>query len=475
MFKQYIGGQWCDAVGGGEWSVINPADESVILQIPFGGAADARAALAAAEAAFGGWKAMNPYERAGILKRAAEIMRERAYEYGEKTVLESGKPLMEAAGEWIVAGNLFEWFAEEGKRSYGQIIPAARNGKRQHVIYQPIGVVGIITAWNFPAYNTARVWAAALAAGCTFVAKPSEFTPMTAHLMTAALEEAGLPAGCANLVIGDAPAIGEVFLDSPACRKIHFVGSTRVGRLLMDGASRTHTKLSLELGGNAPVLVFPDVDVEKMAPSAVSAKFRNCGQVCISPQRFLVHEAIYDRFVEIATTQTVALKWGNGLAVSSNVGPLINERQRVHVDDLVKRSIAHGARLMCGGRIPELPEKGYFYQPTVLADVTPDNPIFNEELFGPVMPITPFRTTEQAIALANQTEYGLSAYIWTQNLSNAMQVAEAIEFGIVGVNEWAPQSVEAPFGGWKASGIGAECGQDGLHEYLEQKLISYGL
>ena len=473
MFKLYINGEWQEAAQGGTWDVINPATEAVVQSVPFGGAADAQKALAAAEAALEPWKRMNPWDRAVILKKAAQLMRERSLDYGQWTTQESGKPLHEAAGEWVVAANLFEWFAEEGKRTYGQVIPASRNGKRMQTIYQPVGVVGIITAWNFPAYNTSRVWAASLAAGCTFVAKPSEFTPLTAMLMIKALEDAGLPKGCANLIVGDAPSIGDAFLDEVSCRKIHFVGSTRVGKILMDGASRTHTKLSLELGGNAPVLIFNDVDAAELARSAVAAKFRNCGQVCISPQRFIVREDVYATFVEAASEATAALNVGVGLEAGIQVGPLINPRQRDHVADLVQRAIEHGAILHQGGHLLDRP--GYFYAPTVLSNITPDSPIFKEELFGPVLAVTPFRTTEEAIDLANQTEYGLSSYVWTNHLSTAMHVAEALEFGMVGVNEWGPQAVEAPFGGWKASGIGAECGQEGLLEYLEQKLIAFGL
>lgn len=472
--QQFINGVWQDAGNGGTWEVLNPATETMVAQVAFGDAADAHAAIDAAHAAFLSWSKRNAWERAEILKRVASLMRERVEALAEITVAEAGKPRAEARGEWIVAAQFFEWFAEEGKRAYGQVIPANRNNKRMSVILQPIGAVGIITAWNFPVWNAARVWAASLAAGCTFVAKPSEFTPLTAMALMGVLEEAGVPQGAANLVLGDAAGIGQALLDRPEVRKIHFVGSTRVGKLLMDGASKTNTKLSLELGGNAPAIIFPDADLDTVIHASAVAKCRNCGQVCVSPQRFLVHRSIYERFAETVGASMRGLKVGNGTDPETQVGPLINRRQRDQIAEIVAKTVAEGAEVLAGARIPEGLEQGYFYAPTVLKNVTPQMTAFRQEMFGPVMTLTPFDTLEEALSLANDTEYGLAAYVWTNDLNTAIRMSEGLEFGIVGINEWAAHGIEAPFGGWKQSGLGYECGEEGLLEYLEKKLISIG-
>lgn len=475
MYQNYIAGQWCPAANGASWQVINPATEAVVETVPYGDAADVHAAIDAATGAFPAWKKTNPWQRADILRKTADLMRAQAQTLANTTVAESGKPFAEALGEWMVAAQFFEWYAEEGKRAYGHTIPASRNNKRMSTILQPIGVVGIITAWNFPVWNLARVWAATLAAGCSFVAKPSEYTPLTAMHLMALLEAAGLPAGTANLVLSEADAAGQTLLERPEVRKIHFVGSTRVGKLLMDGASKTNTKLSLELGGNAPCLVFQDIDPVAFGKTAAIAKTRNCGQVCVSPQRFVVHRSIYSDFCTAVAENLRQLRLGNGADANTQVGPLINARQRASVAATVQEAIAQGATLLCGGQIPANQPKGFFYEPTALADVRPDNPVFRRELFGPVLSITPFDEVEEAITLANDTEYGLAAYLWTNDLRRSIQVSEALEFGIVGINEWAAHAIEAPFGGWKQSGLGYECGEDGLREYLEQKLISVGI
>ena len=474
MNKNYINGQWLDAENGNTWQVLNPATEEVIKIVPFGDATDAHTAIDAAAAAFPLWKAINAWNRGDILKKTADLMRSRATELAQITVAEAGKPLAEAVGEWVVAAQFFEWFAEEGKRAYGRTISTSRNNKRMSVIYQPMGVVGIITAWNFPVWNLARVWAASLAAGCTFVAKPSEYTPLTAMALMALLEEAGLPKGVANVVLGDAQAIGNALLERSEVRKMHFVGSTRVGKLLMNGASKTNTKLSLELGGNAPCVIFDDIDVKILAKSAAIAKTRNCGQVCVSPQRFIVQRKIYDEFCILVTEHMKNLRLGNGGEAATQVGPLINKNQQMTVAELVKEAIKDGATLLCGGQVPPQYKQGFYYEPTVLAHVSRENAIFRREIFGPVMSVTPFDTLEEAIILANDTEYGLAAYIWTNNLKTSIKMSEALEFGIVGINEWAAHAIEAPFGGWKQSGLGYECGEEGLHEYMEKKLIAIG-
>ena len=473
-YQQLIDGAWVDAAAGGTWDVIDPATEEAIRSVPYGGRADCRAAIEAAARAFPAWSRRGPYERGAILTRAAQILRERAGEIGRTTVRESGKPLLQARGECMVAADLFEWFAEEGKRAYGRTIPSRVLGKRMSVIHQPLGVVGVITAWNFPAYNPARAWAAALAAGCTVVGRPSEFTPLTAMAIANALVDAGIPAGVMNLINGDPDAMGQEMLDHPMCRKISFTGSLRVGKLLMDGASRTVTRLSLELGGNAPVLILPDVNVEALASGSVSAKFRNNGQVCVSPQRFIVHRNVAAEFADRVATRASALRLGNGLDEQSQVGPLINARQRDRVESLVRGAAAGGVEVRSGGHRPAQLPKGFFFEPTVLVGVRPEMPVSHEEIFGPVLPITAFDELEEGIALANATQYGLAAYVWTNDLKAAVRASEGLEFGMVGVNEWTPQATEAPFGGWKQSGLGRESGAEGLAEYLESKLVSRG-
>ncbi|MBS1488940.1 MAG: NAD-dependent succinate-semialdehyde dehydrogenase [Bacteroidetes bacterium] len=470
--KQYINGKWCEAANRKTWKVINPATEKTIVEVPFGNDQDCASAITAASVAFRSWSATNPFERAVILKKASAIMHERLTEYAKVTVLESGKPLAEAVGEWRVAANFFEWYAEEGKRNYGSIVPANRNNKRMSVVHQPMGVVGAITAWNFPAYNPARCWSAALGAGCTVVAKVSEYTPLTGMLLAQCLQEAGLPAGVLNVVNGEPARIGEEMLRNSDVRKISFTGSTRVGKILMDGASQNIKRLALELGGNAPVIIFPDVDVKKVAEESVVAKLRNAGQVCIAPQRYIVHESITKEFTEYAAAKMEKIKMGNGLEVTTEMGPMINLPQRENLEKLVAASQAAGAEIVVGGKRGK--EEGYFYQPTLIQPNDEHNPVFQQEIFGPVMPVISFRNEAEAIRLANATQYGLASYLWTNDLKTSIRVSEQIEFGMVGINEWYPQAFEAPFGGWKQSGLGYECGKDGLEEYQERKLISIG-
>lgn len=472
--KQYINGSWTDASNGKTWDVINPATEELIVNVPFGNDTDCREAIEAAKEGFKIWSRTNAFERAALLKKSSALMHERLNDYAKETVMESGKPLAEAIGEWRVSANFFEWYAEESKRHGGRIVTANRNNKRMSVIHQPIGVVGAITAWNFPAYNPARCWAAALGAGCSVVAKASEYTPLTAMNLMQCLHEAGIPKGVMNLINGQADLIGKEMLENPAMRKISFTGSTRVGKILMDGASKTNTRLALELGGNAPVLVFPDVDVKKVAEESVSAKLRNAGQVCISPQRYLVHESVATEFIKHAANRMKNIKVGSGLEQGVDMGPMINQNQRNNLEKLLAEAKAHGADMIVGGIRGNF-SKGYFHEPTLVQNTSVDSPLFKNEIFGPVMPVTTFKTLEEAITLANATEYGLASYIWTNDLKTSIHASEQLEFGLVGINEWYPQAFEAPFGGWKQSGLGYECGEDGLLEYMEKKLVSIGV
>ena len=471
-YQLYINGVWKNAHDGDTHDVINPATEEIVFNTAYGKAKDANEAIEAATNALSKWKQTNAFERAKYLKAIAQLMREYAADFASITTQESGKPFVEANGEWLVSADIFEWFAEEAKRTYGMVLPASKNDKRMSVIWQPMGVVGMITAWNFPVWNLARPWAAALAAGCTIVAKPSEFTPISAVLLTRLIEKAGISKGVVNLVNGDASSIGDTMLQDKRIKKIHFVGSTRVGKLLMDKASITNTKLSLELGGNAPLIVFDDVDVEKIAIDAAKAKFRNCGQVCVSPQRFLIQNTIYDRFITAFTNQTAKLQVGNGLEKTTNIGPLINKKQQNYIADLVDKDVQNGVEIVMGGE--KTSGKGYFYPPTILKHVTDKHATFTQEIFGPVVPMISFNTVEEVIELANATEYGLAAYLFTNHIQRITQITEALEFGMVAVNEWTPHGTEAPFGGWKQSGSGSELGPDGIYEYMEKKLISIG-
>ena len=470
---QIVGGQAQASATGRWWSVVDPATGEAVGEVPWGDANDVTLALDAAAAAWPAWARRNAFERGALLERAAELIRERVEVYARRTAEESGKPLAQARAEWAGAPNYLRYAAEEARRLGGRWIPARAPGRRIDVTYQPLGVVGVITAWNFPIYNINRAVSSALAAGNCAVVRPSEHTPRTALDYARALHDAGLPPGVLNVVTGEGHPMGQALLADPRCRKIAFTGSTRVGRLLMEGAARTVTRLALELGGNAPVLIFPDVDdIPGLARAAVAARHRNCGQVCIAPQRFYVHTSIHERFVAAMAAAIRDEVVGPGLDPASTVGPLIHEGQRERVHDIVSRSLAAGAVPVVGGH--PLPGPGFFYAPTLLRDVPADAPIMREEVFGPVTPVQSFATTEEALALANATEYGLAAFVWTRDHRTAMRVSEQLEFGLVGVNDWYPVTAEAPFGGFKQSGLGRESGSEGVHEYVEVKTRYFG-
>jgi len=473
--KQYINGVWVNANYGGTWDLINPATEGVIGQVPFGDASDAAAAIDAAAEAFKLWSRMTPYERYPFLMDAAQWIWDNVDNLAHITTEESGKPLSESLGEWKSAPNYIIFAAEEAKRVYGRTIPARSGTRRLQVWYQPLGVVGTITAWNFPIYNVVRAWSSALAAGCTVVGRPSEFTPRSAMGVAQAFHEAGIPAGVVNLINGDPDSMGQAMLDDPRLRKIQFTGSTRVGKLLMDGASRTVTQLSLEMGGNAPFIVFPDVkDMETLAAKSIQWKYRNAGQVCVAPQRFYVHSQIVEEFSERVTDLSTRIKVGNGLDEGVGLGPLINAKQRDRVEELVNATVSMGAEVLTGGKRPKDLNKGYFYEPTVMMNVGANSPVLTEEIFGPVMPVIPFDDMDEVLSLANATDYGLTAFVNTNDLNTALHMCEELEYGMVCVNDWLPATAEAPFGGVKQSGLGRESGTEGLYEYLEQKTIFIG-
>ena len=473
-FKQFINGTWADASNDNVWQLTNPATGEVIQPIPFGTTADVTLAIDAASAALGSWREKSPYERSKYLVRAAAYIGEHAEDFAAITTEESGKPRRESLAEWRSSSNYLQYYAEEGKRLYGRVVPTMNTNRRIFVTRQPVGVVGTITAWNFPVYNVMRAVGAILAAGCTAVVRPSEYTPRTAMLIAAAFEAAGLPPGVMNVVNGEPEAMGQAMLDDPRLRKIHFTGSTRVGKLLMDGASLTVTGLSLEMGGNAPVIIMPDVDVRAAARKSAMWKYRNAGQVCVSPQRFYVHSQVAEEFIDTVVQETEKMVIGNGMMDDTDVGPLINARQRDRVEDIVTRSVEMGAEVLIGGKRPDSLEQGYFYKPTVLTNVRRDMPVYHQELFGPVMPIITFDDPAEAIRMANDTDYGLAAFVQTNDLYTAITMSEKLDFGMISINDWLPATPEAPFVGLKQSGIGAESGPEGVEEYTEIKVTYVG-
>jgi acyl-CoA reductase-like NAD-dependent aldehyde dehydrogenase len=472
-YAQLIAGEWVQASNGGTWDLVNPATGQVIDVVPYGDRTDAGLAIDAAHAAGPRWDQTGSHRRRDILLAAADIIDERAERYGAVTTEESGKPLAQAVAEWRSAPSYLRFAAHEATRIGGRIIESPVARRRIDVTYSPVGVVGVIAAWNFPIYNVNRAVSSALAAGCTVVARPSEFTPRSALLYAEALADAGVPAGVLNVINGDPHGMAQEMLDDPRVRKIQFTGSARVGKILMDGASRTITRLSLELGGNAPVIVMPDVpDLEAVARGGVGAKYRNSGQVCISPQRFLVHESIADEFASLAADMSAALVVGDPTDPATDVGPLINETQRERVDQIVQASIDAGAQALTGAA--KLAHTGYFYTPTVLANAATGSPAVTQEIFGPVLPVTPFTTIDEALTIANSVEHGLASFLWTNDLATAMTASERLEYGLVGINDWYPVTAEAPFGGVKQSGIGRESGTEGIMEYLEPKTRYFG-
>ncbi|MPZ51514.1 MAG: aldehyde dehydrogenase family protein [Acidimicrobiia bacterium] len=472
-FKQFIGGEWTDASNNGTWDLLNPATEEVLEQVPFGDRADATAAVDAASEAFDEWSHQTPYRRGAVLEAAADYIESNLDEFARITTEESGKPVQQSRAEWAGAPNQLRWAVGEAQRLHGRWIPSRSRSRRIDVTYKPMGVIGVITAWNFPVYNQMRAISSALAVGCTVVSRPSEFTPRSAMLIAHAFQEAGLPSGVLNVINGEPEPMGQVMLDDKRVMKIQFTGSTRVGRLLMDGASRTVTRLSLELGGNAPVLVFPDAgDIAAIAASAMTTKMRNNGQVCISPQRFYVHGSVAEEFTDVAVDTARSQIVGNGLDPETTVGPLINSRQRDRLEQIVTASVDQGTKVLTGGS--RLDGRGYFYEPTVATEVASDAPLRTEEIFGPVMPVIPFDDVDAAIAEANSTDYGLSAYVFTRDLNTAFKVSEELEFGMIGINDWHPSTPEAPFGGMKQSGLGRESGSEGILEYVEPKTRYFG-
>ncbi|SAK82896.1 succinate semialdehyde dehydrogenase [Caballeronia hypogeia] len=465
--NHYIDGKWCESRE--RYEVSNPATREVIANVARGGGAETQSAIDAAKRAFPAWRALPAKERSARVKRWGELMLANRNTLAELLTREQGKPLAEALGEVGYAASFFEWFAEEAKRSYGDIIPSPKPDSKIVVTREPVGVVAAITPWNFPLAMITRKAGPAIAAGCTMVLKPSEETPLSALALAVLAEEAGIPAGVFNIVSGDAVAIGSVLTESPDVRKLSFTGSTRVGKLLAKQSADTLKKLSLELGGNAPFIVFDDADIDAAVQGAIASKFRNTGQTCVCVNRFYVQDGVYDAFTQALTRAVHKLRVGNGLEGAFDQGPLINDAALKKVEMHVADAVAKGARVLTGGKAHAL--GGTFYQPTVLADATPSMLIADEETFGPVAACFRFDTEEEVIAASNDTPFGLSAYFYTRDLGRAWRVAEALESGMVGINEGIISTEVAPFGGVKQSGLGREGSKYGLDEYMELKYM----
>ena len=470
--KIAIGGAWHDAESGKTSDVTNPATGETIGTIAWAGAIETKRAITAAQAAFKAWSATLASERAAALHRMAAVIRENADLLASMLTLEQGKPLAEAKGEILLGANYVQWFAEEARRINGQIVPSPWKDNQILVTREPVGVVAAISPWNFPFSMLSRKIGPALAAGCTVVVKPSEFTPYCGLVWAVLAEKAGVPAGVVNVITGDAAEIGGELTGNPLVRKLTFTGSTRVGKLLYAQSAATMKKLSMELGGNAPFIVFDDADLDKAVEGAVAAKYRNTGQTCVCTNRFYVQEGIYDAFVERFTERVTALKVGNGFEAGVQQGPLINAAAVKKVEAHVEDALSKGGVLLAGGRPHSL--GGTFYEPTVLGDATSDMLVAHEETFGPVAAIFRFREEEEAIAAANATEFGLAAYFYTRDLARAFRVARALESGMVGINEGIITTEVAPFGGVKDSGIGREGSTLGIEEFLHVKYMSVG-
>lgn len=471
--QAYIGGVWTDADEGGTISVSDPATAEEIGTVPNMGAAETERAIAAAEAAMPEWAARTAKERSAILRRFFDLMMANQDALGALLTREQGKPLAEAKGEIAYAASFIEWFAEEGKRAYGEVIPGHARDRRIVCLKQPIGVVGAITPWNFPSAMITRKIGPALAAGCTVVLKPASQTPFSALALAVLAEEAGVPKGVFNVVTGSARAIGGALTVSPTVRKISFTGSTEVGRELMRQSADTIKKLSLELGGNAPFLVFDDADIDAAVEGAIASKYRNAGQTCVCTNRFYVQDGIYDEFVEKLAVRTAALKIGNGMEAGSEIGPLIDTAAVVKVQEHIDDALGKGGRLIVGGEASPLGKT--FFTPTVIADVTSDMKIASEETFGPLAGIIRFTDEADAIRQANDTEFGLASYFYARDLSRVWRVAEALEAGIVGINTGLISTEVAPFGGIKQSGLGREGSRHGLDDYMEIKYLCMGV
>ena len=468
----FIDGRWSPADQGGTVAVNNPATSRKLGLIPNMGAAETRRAIAAAGAAYPAWSARTAKDRATLLRRWFELMLAHQEDLAMLMTAEQGKPLAESKGEILYAASFIEWFAEEAKRLYGDVIPGHQADKRILVLRQPIGVVAAITPWNFPAAMITRKAAPALAAGCTMVCKPATQTPYSALALAELSQRAGIPNGVFNVITGSAAAIGGEMTSNPVVRKLTFTGSTEIGKKLMAQCAATVKKISLELGGNAPFIVFEDADLDAAVQGAIASKYRNTGQTCVCANRLLVQAGVYDEFAKKLTDAVGKLRVGDGLAGVTDQGPLIDAKAVAKIEEHISDAVAKGASIKLGGKRHAL--GGTFFEPTILTQVTPAMLVAREETFGPVAPLFKFQTEAEAIAMANDTEFGLAAYVYTRDLARSWRVSEAIEYGIVGLNTGIISTEVAPFGGVKESGIGREGSKYGILDYTEIKYVCVG-
>jgi len=467
-----IDGQWIDADSRATFNVVNPANGARVGTVPDMGAGETRRAIEAANKAWPAWRGKTAKERSAIIRKWSELQLAHADDLALILTSEQGKPLAEAKGEITIGAAYTEWFAEEARRVYGDVIPTIGNDRRLVVIKEPVGVCAAITPWNFPSSMITRKVSPALAAGCTVVIKPAEATPFSALALAELAQRAGFPPGVLNVLTGDAPAIGGEMTSNPIVRKVSFTGSTEIGRLLMKQVASTVKKISLELGGNAPFIVFDDADLDAAAEGAMVSKYRNAGQTCVCANRLFVHDKIYDAFAAKLADRVRALKVGPGTEPGVTQGPLINQEALDKVLEHVADATSHGAEIAIGGKRHAL--GGTFYEPTVLTGVTADMKIFSEETFGPVAPLFRFKTDEEVIELANRTEFGLASYFYSRDIGRIWRVAEALEYGMVGVNTGLITTEVAPFGGVKQSGIGREGSKYGIEEYVVVKYVCMG-
>ena len=475
LFRQqcYINGEWCDAVSGTTIEVLNPATQKPIGNIPHMGTLEAQNAIAAAEKALPEWRALTAQERARKLLAWYQLILDNQEDLAQIMTAEQGKPLFESRGEIAFAASYLEWFAEEGKRIYGDVIPTNNKNRRLIVTKEPVGVCAAITPWNFPSAMITRKAAPALAAGCTMVLKPASQTPYSALALAALAEQAGIPAGVFNIVLGDASAIGHEMTSSPVVRKLSFTGSTPIGIKLLRQCADTVKKATMELGGNAPFIVFDDADIDAAVEGALIAKYRNAGQTCVCANRFYVQDGIYDAFVERFAEKVASLQVGHGTEAETVVGPMIDVKAVNNTKSLVEEAVQKGAKVLTGGQCHEL--GGAFFQPTLLGDVQTDMRIAREEIFGPVAPVFRFSSEEEVIQAANDTEFGLACYVYARDVGRIWKMSEALEYGMVGVNVGVVATEVAPFGGMKSSGMGREGSKYGIEDYIEIKYMCLGL
>lgn len=466
----FINGTWLEAEERDTVAVINPSTEKTLGRLPLATKADLELALNTARDSFKTWSRTVPAERARVLKQAAALMRERSEHIATQMTLEEGKPLVESRDEVLRAADYFEWFAEEGRRIDGRVVPANRPGIQQLVKRQAIGPVAAFTPWNFPAITPARKLSAALAAGCSVILKPGEESPATALALARCLDDAGLPKGVLQIVFGVPDQVSAQLIASPIIRKVAFTGSVPVGRLLSERAAAGVKPITLELGGHGPVLVFEDADIETAASAGAANRFRGTGQVCISSTRFLIQQGAYEHFVERFVAATQQLVIGDGLSGETQVGPLANPRQLAKMTELIADAVEQGAKVLTGGK--RLDRPGYFFEPTVLTDVPMSARIMHEEPFGPIAVLRPFNTLEDGLEEANRLPYALSAYAFTRDARTALDVGDGLEAGMIGINQYRIVATELPFGGMKESGHGSEGGTEGIHHYLTNKFIS---